>query len=81
MKIEKILPGEIYLNSRGHIVLLNGKHIAYIDILNDAIVYVTMESLKAEDWERYVPEQAFTETEFETPKKGRGRPRKEEVNY
>jgi hypothetical protein len=51
MLLENVEENKIYRNKKGHLVLLNGKHICYIDIRRDAIVYVTKKSLRGDDWE------------------------------
>lgn len=70
MQIKDIKDGEIYRNKRDHLVTLHGKHICYIDIPNEAVVYVRAESLKSDDWELFLPESQKIVSE---PPKRRGR--------
>ena len=54
MKIEVVEEGQIYRNKRNHLVLRNGRHICYIDIPQEAIVYTTLDRIRTEDWELYL---------------------------
>lgn len=55
MRIETIKPGQVFMNKRQHIVTMHGKHVCYIDIPHDAIVYTLLDRIKSDDWELFVP--------------------------
>jgi hypothetical protein len=61
MQVTQVLEGQIYKNSKQCIVLLLGKHICYIDLRREAIVFVLPKQIKGDDWELYEVVKVLTE--------------------
>lgn len=71
MRIKELKDNQIYRNAKNHIVLTHGKFVVYIDVGKDAIVYTTIDTIRAEDWTLYLPQEdiaieepPFTPDEF-----------------
>jgi 5-formyltetrahydrofolate cyclo-ligase len=83
LKVEQLTDKQIYRNSRNHLIVLDGKHVCYIDIPNEAVVYTLLEYVKTDDWELYVPAPVKTEVatqeEFETAIKEMGEETTDEI--
>lgn len=56
MQIEEVEDNQIYRNKKLHLILKNGKHICYIDIRREAVVYTHLKNITGNDWELFLPE-------------------------